>query len=69
MDSLLRSGAPPAPTGPLADAACLAEKSSNQLRTSVAVTASTRRSPKADRMCRRMPSACERRVAGFQRSA
>ena len=47
----------------------VAERSSNQLRTSFAVTASTRRLPKVGSMCRRTPSACARRVAGFERSA
>ncbi len=52
-----------------ADPARVTERSSNQLRTSFAETASTRRSPKAGRMYRLMPSACERLVAGFHRSA
>ena len=52
-----------------ADPARVTERSSSQLRTSFAETTSTRRSPKAGRMYRRMPSACARLVAGFQRSA
>ena len=52
-----------------ADPARVAERSSNQLRTSFAPMASTRRSPKAGSMYRFMSPACARRVASFQRSA
>ena len=52
-----------------AEAARVRARSSNQLRTSFVPIASTRRSPNAGIMWRFMPSACARRVAGFQRSA